>query len=52
MATEGVILGNKISVKGIKVDHDKIEVIEKLPPPLNVKRVKVSLGMLIFIEDL
>ena len=34
---EGIVLGHKISVRGIKVDKAKIDVIEKLPPPMNVK---------------
>ena len=44
MITEGVVLGHKISTKGIKADQAKIEVIEKLPPPVNVKRVRSFLG--------
>ncbi|MDV3181268.1 MAG: reverse transcriptase family protein, partial [Candidatus Phytoplasma australasiaticum] len=30
---EGIVLGHRISGKGIKVDKAKIKVIEKLPPP-------------------
>jgi hypothetical protein len=37
MVQEGIILGHKISQRGIKVDKVKIEVIEQLPPPSNVK---------------
>ncbi|XP_071928165.1 uncharacterized protein [Coffea arabica] len=33
MIKEGIVLGHKISSKGIEVDKAKIEVIEKLPPP-------------------
>ena len=44
MVQEGIALGNKISVKGIDVDKEKIDVIEKLPPPVNVKGVKSFLG--------
>jgi hypothetical protein len=33
MVREGIILGHKISKKGIEVDKAKIEVIEQLPPP-------------------
>ena len=40
----GIVLGNKISVRGIEVDKAKIDVIEKLPPPMNVKGVKSFLG--------
>ena len=38
-------LGHQISVKGIKVDRAKIDVIEKLPPPTNVKELEVFLVM-------
>ncbi|CAJ2653731.1 unnamed protein product [Trifolium pratense] len=37
MVREGIVLGHKISSKGIEVDQAKIEVIKELPPPLNVK---------------
>nr|KYP74926.1 Retrovirus-related Pol polyprotein from transposon 17.6 [Cajanus cajan] len=37
MVTKGIVLGHKISHKGIEVDPAKVEVIEKLPPPFNVK---------------
>jgi hypothetical protein len=40
MVTEGIVLGHKISSRGIEVDKAKIEVIEKLPPPINVKGVR------------
>ncbi|XP_056697526.1 uncharacterized protein [Spinacia oleracea] len=39
MVNEGVVLGHLISDRGIQVDREKIEVIEKLPPPVNVKGV-------------
>ena len=32
--SRGIVLGHKISQKGIEVDKAKIEIIEKLPPPL------------------
>ena len=44
MVEEGVVLGHKISSRGIKVDKAKVEVIEKLPPPVNVKGIKSFLG--------
>ena len=44
MVQEGIVLGHKISVRGIEVDKAKIDVIEKLPPPMNVKGVKSFLG--------
>ena len=44
MVHEGIVLGHKISFKGIEVDKAKIDVIEKLPPPINVKGVRSVLG--------
>jgi hypothetical protein len=44
MVREGIDLGNKISEKGIEVDKVKIEVIEQLPPPTNVKGIHSFLG--------
>src|SRR3954469_12828039 len=44
MVTEGIVLGHKISAKGIEVDKAKIDVIKKLPPPANVKGVRSFLG--------
>ena len=44
MVQEGVVLGHKISSRGIKVDKAKVEVIEKLPPPTSVKGVRSFLG--------
>ena len=44
MVQERIALMHKISVRGIKVDKAKIDVIEKLPPPLNVKGVTSFLG--------
>ncbi|XP_042396720.1 uncharacterized protein LOC121986852 [Zingiber officinale] len=44
MVKEGIILGHQISERGIEVDKAKIETIEKLPPPLNVKGVRNFLG--------
>jgi hypothetical protein len=42
---------HKISAKGIEVDQAKIEVIEKLPPPVNVKGVRSFLGHAGWFED-
>jgi len=44
MIQEGIVLGHKVSERGIKVDKAKIEVIEKLPPPTNVKGIRSFLG--------
>ena len=32
MVKEGIVLGHRISEKGIEVDRAKVEVIERLPP--------------------
>ena len=40
----GVVLGNHVSSKDIKVDLSKIEVIVKLPPPKTQKEVRICLG--------
>ena len=39
MVQDGIVLGHKISKKGIKVDKAKLDVIDKLPPPINVKDI-------------
>ncbi|XP_057425713.1 uncharacterized protein LOC130719087 [Lotus japonicus] len=44
MVTEGIVLGHKISSRGIEVDKAKVEVIEKLPAPTNVKAIRSFLG--------
>ena len=41
---EGIVLGHKISYKEIEVDKAKMEVIEKLPPTVNVKGIRSFLG--------
>nr|GEU72950.1 reverse transcriptase domain-containing protein [Tanacetum cinerariifolium] len=50
MVKEGIILGHKISKKGIEVDKSKIEVISKLSHPTTVKGIRSFLGMRDFIE--
>lgn len=37
MVDEGTVLGHRVSTNRSKVDKAKIEVIEKLPPPSNIK---------------
>ena len=44
MVEEGIVLGHVVSKRGIEVDKAKIDVIEKLPPPSNVKGVRSFLG--------
>ena len=44
MVQEGIVLGHKVSARGIEVDKAKIEVIEQLPPPTNVKGIRSFSG--------
>ena len=44
MVQEGIVLGHQISSRGIEVDKEKIEAIEKLPPPSSIKGIRSFLG--------
>ena len=44
MVRRGIVLGHVISEKGIEVDKAKIETIEKLPPPSDIKSLRSFLG--------
>jgi hypothetical protein len=44
MVREGVVLGHRVFEQGLEVDRTKIEVIEQLPPPANVKGIRSFLG--------
>ena len=44
MVREGIVLGHRISSKGLEADRAKIDVIEKLPPLMNVKGIRSFLG--------
>nr|GEZ20307.1 reverse transcriptase domain-containing protein [Tanacetum cinerariifolium] len=44
MVKEGIVLGHKLSKKGIEVNKAKIEVILKLPHPMTVKGIRSFLG--------
>jgi len=44
MIKKGIVLGNKISANGIEVDRAKVEIIEKLPSPMNKKGMRSYLG--------
>ena len=44
MVREGIVLGHLVSKRGIEVDKAKIDVIEHLPPPVNVKGIRSFLG--------
>ena len=40
MVNQGIVLRHVISNKGIEVDKAKVELISKLPSPINVKIVR------------
>ncbi|PIN20697.1 DNA-directed DNA polymerase [Handroanthus impetiginosus] len=44
MVQEEIVLGHKVSNRGIKVHKAKLETIKKLPPPTSVKGVSSFLG--------
>ena len=44
MVKDGIVLGHKISEKGIEVDMEKIEVMMSLQPPTPVKGIRSFLG--------
>jgi hypothetical protein len=44
MIKEGIMLGHKISGKGIEVEKAKIEEIERTPPPRYIKGIRSFLG--------
>ncbi|XP_075075179.1 uncharacterized protein LOC107760480 [Nicotiana tabacum] len=44
MVQQGIVLGHRVSSKGITVDRAKVDVIAKLPPPTSVKVIRSFLG--------
>jgi hypothetical protein len=50
MVREGIVLGHLVSECGIEVDKAKIEVMEKLPPPTNLKGIRSFLGHFRFYQ--
>jgi hypothetical protein len=44
MVKKGIVLGHVISERGIEVDKDKVEMVEQLPPPTDVKSMRSFLG--------
>jgi hypothetical protein len=38
------VLGHVISERGIELDKDKVETVEQLPPPTDVKYIRSFLG--------
>ena len=44
MVNEGIFLGHKISERGIEVDKDKVDAIEKMPCPKDIKGIHSFVG--------
>ena len=44
MVNEGIVVGHKISERGIEVDKAKIEAIERMPYPRDIKGIRSFLG--------
>ena len=44
MVNEGIVLGHKISERGIEVDKAKVDAIEKMPCPKDIKGIHSYLG--------
>ncbi|RDX74946.1 hypothetical protein CR513_45223, partial [Mucuna pruriens] len=44
MVTEGIVLGHRVSNRGIEVDKAKIDIITSLPNPTSVREVRSFLG--------
>jgi hypothetical protein len=55
MVKQGIVLQHVISERGIEVDKAKVEAVEKLPPPTDIKSLRSFLGHVgfyrRFIED-
>jgi hypothetical protein len=55
MVEQGIVLGHVIPERGIEVDKAKVEEVENLPPPTNIKSLSSFLGQAgfyrRFIED-
>jgi hypothetical protein len=52
MVKQGIVLRHVISERGIEVDKAKVETVEQLRPPTDVKSLRIFLGHAGFIEYL
>jgi hypothetical protein len=48
MVKQGIVLRHVISERGIEVDKAKVETVEQLPPPTDVKSLRSFLGHAVF----
>ena len=44
MVNEGIVLGHKVSERGIEVDKAKVDAIEKMPCTKDIKDIRSFLG--------
>ena len=44
MVSEGIVLGNKISERGIEVDKIKVDDLEKMSCPKDIKGIRSFVG--------
>ena len=44
MVNEGIVLGHKVSERGIEVDQAKVDAIETMPCPKDIKGIRSFLG--------
>jgi hypothetical protein len=44
MVKKGIVLEHAISERGIEVDKAKVETVEQLPPPTDIKSLRSFLG--------
>ena len=45
LVNQGIVLGHIVSARDIEVDKAKIDIIQSLPYPTNVREVRSFLGM-------
>jgi hypothetical protein len=52
MVKQGIVLGHVISERGMEVDKTRVETVEQLPPPTDVKSLRSFLGHARFYRSL
>ena len=52
MVNEGIVLGHKISERGIEVDRAKVDAIKKMPCPKDIKGIRSFVNEEIIHENL
>ena len=49
MVNEGIVLGHKVSERGVEVDKAKVDAIKKMSCPKDIKGIRSFLGIPVFI---